>query len=80
MKRILPAVFYNPLTLAGSVIAIFNIGLIVFLLVVDFLAKRPRPYSDLVILFILPLFILVGVAFIILGIVRQRRRQQPGLR
>jgi hypothetical protein len=79
MKRILPAVFYNPLTLVGSVIAVFNLGLIVFLLIVDLAAKHPRPYSDLIILFILPLFILIGVAFIILGIVRQRRRQKPGL-
>lgn len=76
MKRILPASFYNPLTLAGSVIALFNLALVVFLLVVELLAKRPRPYSDLVILLILPLFILIGVAFIILGIVRQRRRQR----
>src|SRR5208283_4145056 len=68
-----------PLTLVGLVIAIFNLGLIVFLLIVDFLAKRPRPYSDLIILFILPLFILIGVAFIILGIVRQSRRQKSGL-
>jgi hypothetical protein len=75
MKRILPASFYNPFTLAGSVIAGFNLVLIVFLLIVDFMAKRPRPFSDLIILFILPLFILIGVAFIILGIVRQRRRQ-----
>jgi len=79
MKRILPAVFYNPLTLAGSVIAVFNLALIVFLLIVDFLAKHPRPYSDLIILFILPLFILIGVAFIILGIVRQRKREKPGI-
>ena len=78
MKRILPASFYNPLTLAGSVIALFNLALIVFLLIFDLLAKRPRPYSDLVILLILPLFILIGVAFIIVGIVRQRRRQRIG--
>ncbi|HTY22298.1 MAG TPA: hypothetical protein VMC85_04155 [Desulfomonilaceae bacterium] len=79
MKRILPTVFYNPLTLVGSVIAVFNLGLIGFLLTVDFLAKHPRPYSDLLILMILPLFILIGVAFIVLGIVRQRRRQKAGL-
>lgn len=79
MKRILPAVFYNPLTLVGSVIAVFNLGLMVFLLIVDFLAKRPRPYSDLIILLILPLFILIGIAFIILGIVRERRRQKTGV-
>ncbi len=79
MKRILPVSFYNPLTMVGSVIAVFNFGLIAFLLIVDLLAKHPRPYSDLIILFILPLFILIGVAFIILGIVRQRRSQKAGL-
>ncbi len=79
MERILPAVFYNLLTLVGSVIAVFNLGLMVFLLIVDFLAKRPRPYSDLIILLILPLFILIGIAFVILGIVRQRRRQKAGV-
>ena len=75
MKRILPASFYNSLTLFGSFIALFNFALIVFFLIVDLLAKRPKPYSDLIILLVLPLFILIGVAFIILGIVRQRRRQ-----
>jgi cytochrome c553 len=78
MKRILPASFYNPLTLFGSFIALFNLGLIVFLLIVDLLAKRPKPYSDLIILLILPLFILIGVALILLGIIRQRRRQKAG--
>ncbi|HXY55567.1 MAG TPA: NapC/NirT family cytochrome c [Nitrospirota bacterium] len=79
MKRILPLSFYNPLTLAGSVIALFNLALIVFLLIFDLLSKRPRPYSDLVILLILPVFILIGVAFVVLGIVRQRRRQRIGV-
>ena len=78
MKRILPASFYNPLTLAGSVIALFNLALIVFLLIFDLLSKRPRPYSDLVILLILPVFILIGVVLVILGIVRQRRRKKLG--
>ncbi len=77
MKRILPVSFYNPLTLAGSVIAVFNFGLIIFFLIIDLLAKRPKPYSDVIILFVLPLFILIGVAFIILGIVWQRRQKLP---
>jgi hypothetical protein len=79
MKRILPASFYNPLTLAGSVVVVFNLAFIVFLLIVDLLANRPRPYSDLIILLILPLFILIGVASIVLGIVRQRRREKAAL-
>ncbi|GBE57808.1 hypothetical protein BMS3Abin01_00733 [bacterium BMS3Abin01] len=79
MRRVLPTVVYNPLTLIGSVIAGFNLGLMVLLLVINLASARPSPYADLIILLILPVFVLAGVTLIIIGIVRQRRRRQAGV-
>lgn len=79
MRRILPAAFYNPLSLIGSVIAGFNVGLIIFLLIINLSSSSPSPYADLIILFILPLFVLIGVFFIVFGILRYRKRRKAGL-
>ena len=78
MTQRLPKVFYNSISLIGLVIAVFNVGFIVFLLVVEALSRRAHPYADLVIWIILPAFVLVGVALIIVGVRRERRREQEG--
>ncbi|MGE5895023.1 MAG: cytochrome C [bacterium] len=79
MKRLLPASFYNPLSLIGAVVVVFNIGLMIFLTIVDMLSKHPSAYAGIIIFIILPLFILIGAVFLAVGIVRERRRQAAGL-
>ena len=79
MRPRLPKVFYNPVSLIGLVIAVFNIGFIVFLLVVDALSRRVHPYADLVIWLVLPLLVLLGVILIIIGIRRERRKERAGV-
>jgi hypothetical protein len=78
MTQRLPKVFYNPISLIGFVIAAFNVGFIVFLSVVEALSGRAHPYADLVIWMILPAFVLVGVALIVVGVRRERRREREG--
>ncbi|NTW60563.1 MAG: cytochrome C [Nitrospirae bacterium] len=78
MRHKLPNVLSNPVSLTGLIIAVFNIGFIVFLSVVEAFSKRVHPYADLVIWLMLPAFVLFGVALIIIGIRRERRREREG--
>jgi len=78
MNKRLPKVFSHPLSLAGLIIAVFNAGFIVFLSVVEALSVRVHPYADLVIWLVLPVFVLLGVVLIVVGIRRERRREQTG--
>ena len=78
MPRWLSKVFYNPVSLVGLAVAVFNVGFIVFLLVVEAFSRRAHPYADLVIWIILPALVLVGVVLIVAGIRRERRREREG--
>ena len=79
LKRRLPAVFYNPISLVGAGIAVFNIGFIIFLLVVEAFSRRAHPYADLIVWIVLPAFVLAGVALLLFGIWRERRRERQGI-
>jgi hypothetical protein len=78
MKRIFPQIFYNPLSLIGAVVVLFNIGLIIFLTIVELLTKHPKPYADIIIFIILPVIVLCGLILVVIGIVREKRRQSAG--
>ena len=75
MKQLLPKAFYNPVSLVGIVIAVFNAGFIVFLSLVEALSKRVHPYADLIIWLILPGLVLLGIVLIMVGIRRERRKE-----
>ena len=78
MRQRLPKIVYNPVSLVGLIIAVFNTGFIVFLSVVEALSRRVHPYADLVIWLILPAIVLFGVVLIIIGIRRERRKEREG--
>lgn len=78
MKKSLPQTFYNPLSLVGAVVVVFNIGLMIFLAVVEMLSKHSRPYADIIIFMVLPLIVSVGLVLIVVGIVRERGRLRAG--
>ena len=52
---------------------VINIGLIVFLSIIDALSAGNHPYADLIIWIVLPAIVLLGVILIIVGIRRQQR-------
>jgi NapC/NirT cytochrome c family, N-terminal region len=78
-RRILPAAFYNPISLVGAVIAACNAALIVFLSILVMLSEHPAPYADLIIFLLLPAVLLAGIALIVVGAVRERRRLRAGM-
>jgi len=78
MKQRLPKILSNPVSLTGLIIAVFNIGFIVFLTIVEAMSSRAHPYADLVIWLILPAFVLCGVVLMIVGMRRERRKEISG--
>jgi hypothetical protein len=78
VKRLFPRTFYNPVSLTGAVVFFFNIGLIIFLMVVEMLSMHPRPYADIIIFIVLPIIVFSGLLLIIAGVVRERRRLKAG--
>jgi hypothetical protein len=79
MKRILPPIFHNPISLVGAVIAATNIGCIVFLTVWMVVTDHAGPYADIIVYFLMPLVAFVGLVLVVIGVMRERRRQKKGL-
>jgi len=79
MKRILPPIFYNPISLIGAVIAGTNIGFIVFLTVWMIVTDHAGPYADIIVYFLMPLLVFSGMILMVAGVVWERRREQKGL-
>lgn len=78
MRRIFPASFYNVITLTGVFIAVVSFGLILFLTVLEFFAVQQKPYMGIITFVILPMFLLLGIALIIIGILREHRLERLG--
>lgn len=78
MKRKYPDSFYNPTTLAGTALAAVSFGLVIFLMVLEAFQKNPKPYMGIVAFVILPTFLLFGIALIIFGILKERKRLASG--
>lgn len=78
MKRIFPNSFYNLITLIGSAVAAVSFGLVLFLILIESLAENPKPYMGLIAFVILPVFVCIGVILIIIGILREQRRERLG--
>jgi hypothetical protein len=79
MRR-LPKVFYNPVSVVGLVMVVFNAGFILFLSAVEMLSSRPHPYADLVIWLVLPGLVFIGLIIIFIGIRREKRKEREGKR
>ncbi len=78
MKRVFPESFYNFVTLVGAVIAVVSFGLILFLVLLEAVAEQPKPYMGIIAFVILPVFLLLGLVLIAIGIIREHRRARKG--
>ncbi|OGU28535.1 MAG: hypothetical protein A2057_02305 [Ignavibacteria bacterium GWA2_35_9] len=79
MKKIFPLSFYNPVTLTGAAIALVSFGLILFLTVVETFSNEHKPYMGIIAFVILPAFLLIGLALVMFGILREHRRERLGI-
>jgi hypothetical protein len=78
MRRILPNSFYNPVTLAGGLIAGISFGLILFLMLLESMSGSPKPYMGIIAFVILPAILVVGLIIASIGIWREHRRARTG--
>jgi hypothetical protein len=79
MKRRLPDVFYNPLSIAGAALAATSFLTIVFLTFVDLLQKNAPAYIGIISYVILPVPLIIGLILVPLGAWRERRRLAKGM-
>lgn len=73
-RRILPVVFYNPITLAGGLISLLSFLIILFLIIVEIFSEQPNPYLGIVTFIVLPTFVILGIVLIIFGMLKENRR------
>ena len=78
MKRIFPAVFYNIITLIGAAISGVSFGLILFLMLLESMTVQPKPYMGIITFVIFPVFLLMGIAVMIFGIMREHYSERIG--
>jgi len=69
-----PKSFYNPLSLVGSIIASVSALIFVFFLATSWLFEGGGAYSGVIIYIVLPVFLIIGLILIPVGIRRRSRR------
>ncbi len=70
----LPKSFYNPLSIIGSIIASVNLLIILFFLIASIFFDVGGSYLGIYMYMILPVFLIGGLLFIAIGMVRRSKR------
>ncbi|MDQ1264870.1 MAG: hypothetical protein QG635_19 [Bacteroidota bacterium] len=73
-KRLFPVIFYNPLTVAGTLIGMISLVLIIFLMLIQFFIEHAGAYIGIVTFVILPFFLIIGILTIAFGAIKENRR------
>jgi len=72
-KRFFPHVFYNPITITGSLLAIVCFVCILFLIVFEYFSEGASPYTGIIAFVVLPTFLIFGVLTVAFGIFKENR-------
>ena len=78
-NRSLPETFYNPLSLAGGVLAFISFATIVFLTLIELVVGDTPAYVGILSYVVLPIPLIAGIVLFVVGVVRERRRLSRGL-
>ena len=76
MKLRLPHSFYNPISYAGTAIAVIAVFMFVFLYVLSSLTAFDKAYVGIVIFIAIPAFIILGLLLIPFGMILKIRKQK----
>ncbi len=74
MKPRLPRSYYNLISYVGTAIAVIALFMFVFLYVLASLSRSPKAYEGIVIFMVIPVFIVLGLILIPVGMLRTARR------
>lgn len=77
--RPLPSTFYNIRSIVGAWIAGVSLIIITFLIVVELTGDGENPYTGILTFVVLPIFLILGLALIALGAIREHQRRQKDL-
>src|ERR1700690_1504944 len=78
MKRIFPSSFYNLTTLIGIAVVLVSLGVVVFFALLEATAENSNPYMGIIAFVIVPIFLLVGIFLMAIGVWREHRRERMG--
>ncbi len=73
-----PALAYNPLSIAGALIALTALLAIVFIFAVTLLTRTANPYVGIILYLVLPVFLVLGALMVPAGMYRVWRRMKRG--
>ncbi|MDQ7053408.1 MAG: NapC/NirT family cytochrome c [candidate division KSB1 bacterium] len=71
--------FYNSISLFGAFLAVVTFALILFLIIAEWLSPRTVPYLGILTYIVLPVFLILGLVLIPIGMWREHRRRVRGL-
>lgn len=74
-KRIFPIIFYNPLTVAGSLMSFISFGAIVFFILLALYSGHLAPYVGIITFIILPAVMIIGLSLIVVGAFLENRKR-----
>lgn len=75
-KFVLPRSFYNWTSMAGASLALISLFMIVFLFVISLVFDQGGSYLGLLIFIVLPVFLVLGLVFIPIGMYFQHRKNK----
>jgi nitrate/TMAO reductase-like tetraheme cytochrome c subunit len=78
-RRRLPDLLYNPLSIAGAVLATVSFAVIVALTAVEIFQSHSPAYIGIISYVVLPVPLILGLLTMVIGIWRERRRLRRGL-
>jgi nitrate/TMAO reductase-like tetraheme cytochrome c subunit len=76
LKQRVPGLIRNYLSLIGLVVIALCLANLLFLLLVDVLAGGSNPYFGVLTYMVLPLFLVIGLVLLIVGMLRERARRR----
>lgn len=76
MRKIFPVSLYNPISVAGALLAGISFGLIIFLMIIETFSTVHKPYMGIIAFVILPVFLITGLLIIAYGWYREHKRSK----
>lgn len=71
--KLLPTIFYNPISLTGSFVTIISFTIILFLIILELFSETTNPYLGIFTFMVMPAILILGIFLIFFGAFRENR-------